>query len=223
MAVGFLRALILYPLVIFAVRLMGKRQIGELQPSELVVTIIISNIATLPLENQELPLLLGLVPVLTIVCLEVLMSYASLHCKPLRRLVTGSPQIVIRSGKIDQRALQALRFSLDDLMTALRTSGTFDLNEVQLAIVETNGTVSIYPKPAFQPVTCGDLHCGGGNANPPEVLVADGRISHEGMKATGFTREKLTNLLMKHKISVKDVFLLTVNEQGISSLIRKEP
>lgn len=222
MVVSFVRALILYPVVIFAVRLMGKRQIGELQPSELVVTILISNIATLPLENQELPLLLGLVTVLTLVSFEVLMSYAALRCKRLRRLVSGSPQILIRNGTIDQQAMAELRFSLDDLMTALRSGGTFDLSEVQMAIVETNGTVSIYKKPQFQPVTCDDMHVKGGSANPPEVLVADGCMSQEGMAAAGYSQEKLSVLLRKKKVQLSEVFLLTVDENGVPNLIRKE-
>ncbi|MBR3679348.1 MAG: DUF421 domain-containing protein [Oscillospiraceae bacterium] len=222
MIVGFLRALILYLTVIFSVRLMGKRQIGELQPSELVVTILISNITTLPLENQEFPLLPGLVTVLTIVCAEVLLSYASLHNKRLRRLISGSPQLVIRNGEIDQQAMANLRFSLDDLMTALRTGGTFDVTEVQSAIVETNGTVSVYLKPEFRPVTCGDMECVGEDTNPPEVLVADGRVSREGMAAAGFSDSMLEKLLKKKKMTVADIFLLTVDGNGVKCLVRKD-
>lgn len=222
MLVGFLRALILYPVVIFAVRLMGKRQIGELQPSELVVTILISNITTLPLENQEIPLLLGLMTVLTIVCFEVLLSYGTLRWKRLRRIITGSPQTVIQNGKINQQAMADLRFSLEDLMTALRSGGTFDIAEVQYAVVETNGAVSIYPKPQYQPVTCGDLHCGGSGGDPPEVLIADGCISQEGMRAAGFSEQMLSALLKRKHLAAKDIFLLTVDADGVKCLVKKE-
>lgn len=222
MIVSFLRALILYPVVIFAVRLMGKRQIGELQPTELVVTILISNIATLPLENQELPLLHGLITVLSLVCFEVLMSFWTLRSRKMRRLVSGKPQIIIRDGKILQSAMAELRLSLEDLMTALRGNQIFDVSQVQFAIVETNGSVSVFPKQAYQPVTCGDLQISGSTVNPPEILIADGCISREGMRAAGYPREKLKNLLKKKQLKPSDVFLLTVSENGIEQLIRKE-
>ena len=120
-----IRSLILYALVIFSVRLMGKRQLGELQPSELVITILVSNIATLSLEDTEIPLLHGILPILLLVCFEVLVSWLTLKSVRMRRLVSGSPQVIIRGGVIDQQKLHELRFSLDDLMTSLRTAGIF--------------------------------------------------------------------------------------------------
>lgn len=217
-----LRATVLYPVVIFAVRLMGKRQIGELQPAELVITILISNMATLPLEDQNLPLLMGVVPVLVLVSYEVLMSWASLRWRGLRRLISGSPKIIIRDGEIDQQVMKSLRFSLDDLMTALRTGGVFDVTEVQLAVVETNGTVSVYQKTEYQPAAKGDLKTGLQAQRPPEVLIADGCISPEGMAAAGYTRPKLAALLKNHRTEAHEVFLLTVNEQGLHCLVKKE-
>ena len=176
MLVSFLRVLILYPVVVFGIRLMGKRQLGELQPTELVVTILISNIATLPLEDQNLPLLMSIVPMLLLVCFEVLLSWGVLKSRRLRHLLSGSPQVIIRGGKINREIMQALRFSLDDLMTALRGSGVFDITEVQLAVVETNGKVSVYQKAPARPVTCADLQLRPDAKDPPEVLIADGCI-----------------------------------------------
>ncbi len=222
MLVCFLRVWILYPLVIFAVRLMGKRQIGELQPTELVVTILISNLATLPLENQDLPLLTGIVPVLTVVCFEVMLSWGSLRWKGLRRLLSGSPQIIIRDGKLDQQAMRRLRFSLDDLMAALRAKDVFDLTQVQFAIVETDGSVSVYPKADCQPVVCSDLGLAGASSNPPEVLIADGSISREGMASAGLCSEQLDAMLAKEQLSASEIFLLTVDAQGLHCCIRKE-
>ena len=217
-----LREAVLYPVVIFAVRLMGKRQIGELQPAELVITILISNMATLPLEDQNLPLLMGVVPVLVLVSFEVLMSWASLRWRGLRRLISGSPKIIIRDGRIDQQVMKSLRFSLDDLMTALRTGGVFDVTEVQLAVVETNGTVSIYQKTEYQPAEKGDLQKGIRPDRPPEVLIADGCISPEGMAAAGYTRQKLAAILKKHRVEADEVFLLTVKENDVHCLVKKE-
>ena len=218
----FWRVLILYPLVICGIRLMGKRQIGEMQPNELVITILISNIATLPLEDQNLPLLMSVSPMLLLICFEVLLSWGVLKQRGLRHLVAGGPQVIIRSGKIDRKIMEELRFSLDDLMTALRTNGVFDLREVQLAVVETNGNVSVYQKAEARPVNCGDLKIPVQPADPPEVLIADGCISKEGLTASPFTEKKLLQILRQKKLRPEDVFLLTADASGICTLIPKE-
>lgn len=219
---SFLRVLILYPIVVFGVRLMGKRQIGELQPTELVVTILISNIATLPLEERDLPLLMGIVPMLSLIAFEVLLSWGVLHSRALRRLLSGSPQIIIRDGEIDRNKMEELRFTLDDLMTALRGNGIFDVSEVQLAVVETNGSVSAYQKATARPVTCGDLRLSVQSENPPDVLIADGCISREGMQAAGLTEQKLRHMLQAQKLRPEQIFLLTADSGGIKTLVRKE-
>lgn len=222
MLVSFLRVLILYPIVVFGIRLMGKRQLGELQPTELVVTILISNIATLPLEDQNLPLLMSIVPMLLLVCFEVLLSWGVLKSRRLRHLLSGSPQVVIRSGKIDRQIMRELRFTLDDLMTALRGCGVFDITEVQLAVVETNGKVSVYQKADARTVTCADLGLHPASSDPPEVLIADGCISREGMQAAGWTDAQLHKALRQQQLSAADVFLLTADANGLRCLIRKE-
>ena len=146
MLIIFLRAFILYVLVIFSVRLMGKRQIGELQPSELVITILVSNIATLPIEDINLPILTGIIPIVSLVCFDVIMSSVTLKFKKVRRIVSGNPRIIVINGKIDQVAMKQLRYSLDDLMESLREQGIFDITEVQYAIVETTGKISVLQK-----------------------------------------------------------------------------
>ena len=156
MSVILIRSLILYVLVIFAVRLMGKRQLGELQPSELVITILVSNIATLPLEDSGIPLIVGITPILSLVCFEVIVSWINLRCINIRKIISGSPKIIISNGKVDPHVLRQLRFSVDDLMTALRGKDIFDISEVQFAVVETTGQVSVMKKqpldtPARQP------------------------------------------------------------------------
>lgn len=153
MTVIFIRTLLLYLLMTAAVRLMGKRQVGELQPLELVVTIIISNIASLPLEHPSIPLFISVVPVLTLVALEVVMSAVTLKCRRLRRMVSGSPIAVIYDGQILQDRLEELRFSVDDLMEELRSQSIFDLADVQVAIAETNGKLSICKRPEAETLT----------------------------------------------------------------------
>lgn len=222
MAIGFLRALILYMIVIFSVRLMGKRQIGELQPSELVITILVSNIATLPLEDFSIPLMMGIVPILSLVCFEVLMSWGTLKWRRLRRIVSGSPKIIVRDGKIDQHVLRELRFSLDDLMTSLRGSGVFDVAEVQFAIVETTGSISVYPKFYARPMTNEDAGKHGTDENPPDVIITDGVVIEHGLNAAGLSERWLERLLQKKQLRVQDVFLLTARSTSDYHLIRKE-
>ena len=152
MLVTFFRTLILYVVIVFGVRLMGKRQLGELQPSELVVTILISNIATLPIEEVETPLFSGLLPILSLVTFEVIISAINLHSRRMRRVFSGSPVVVIKNGEIDQKKLQELRFSIDDLMAQLRQNQIFALDEVDFAVVETTGKLSVYQKYGARPL-----------------------------------------------------------------------
>lgn len=222
MVIIFLRSIILYALVIFSIRLMGKRQIGELQPTELVITILISNIATLPLEDMETPLVVGVVPILSLVCFDVLMSYATLKSKKLRRAVTGSAKIIIRDGKIDQKVLRDLRFSADDLLTAIRSQNIFNINEVQFAIVETNGNISVYQKKSDQPVTNKDINIQADLNNPPDIIISEGVLCENGLNASGLGREWLSNILKKNVVDIKDVFLLTADSNGDYTLIERD-
>lgn len=139
MTVNFLRTMILYIVIVVAVRIMGKRQLGELSPTELVITILISNIATLPIEDTNIPLTAGLVSIFTLVACEVLVSGILLKSPKMRKIVSGSPRVLIRDGVIDQKQLSDLRLSIDDLTAQLRGQGCFDINQVAFAVVETTG------------------------------------------------------------------------------------
>jgi len=143
MSIIIIRTLMIYITVIFAVRLMGKRQIGQMQPAELVITILISNIATLALESTDLPLLNGLIPILFLVSFDVLMSVAMMRSQKFRRLISGSPQTVISQGQTDQHKLKDLRITEEDLRESLREQGIFNINDVKYAIIETNGKLSV--------------------------------------------------------------------------------
>ncbi len=209
MTIILIRTLILYALVIFAVRLMGKRQIGELQPSELVVTILISNIATFSLEDTDIPLLQGMLPVLALVCFEVLSSWCSLRFPGFRRLVCGSPQVIIRDGVIDQQMLRKLRFSPDDLMASLRTAGVFSMEDVQYAVAETNGTVSVLQKAD----AAGD---------PPRMLIADGMLREQALHEAGLDRTYVEQTLRRKGLHIKDIFLMTADAKKHCTIIRKE-
>lgn len=222
MSVVLLRSLILYAVVIFAVRLMGKRQLGELQPSELVITILVSNIATLPLEDVNLPLLVGLTPILALVCYEVIMSWISLKSPKMRKIISGSPKIVISKGVIDSRVLRELRLSVDDLMMSLRTNGVFKLEEVQYAIVETTGNVSVMKKSGAETPTRNDMGIPVTSEDPPIVVISDGRIIGRSAKAAGMDIKQINSILKKKNLEVSDVFIMTADSSGAYFIAEKK-
>ena len=222
MSVVFLRAVILYILLIFSVRLMGKRQIGELQPSELAITILISNIATLPVEDTGMPLLTGIIPIITLACLDVIMSWLGIKSRFIRRCTCGKPVIIINNGKLDQKSMRSIRFTIDDLAASLRGQGIFDISEVQFAVVETTGNLSVYQKYSGRNVTNGDMKLNGKDENPPEVVIADGECVTESMNRIGIDRKWIENTLKKEKTDIGNVFLMSVSPDKKYTVIKNE-
>lgn len=218
----YIRAVLLYIVIIFCVRLMGKRQLGELQPSELVVTIMLSNIATLPIEDVNIPLAMGLIPILTIVCLDVFFSYLTMKSGAVRRLLCGSPKVLISDGKLDQNAMRRLRFTVDDLFEALRAQQVFDISQVQLAMVETTGQISVYVKKEFQPVTLGDLGEQEDDGDPPVVLIEDGVLVRGALSRVKRDGKWLKRTLAKEGVTEQDVFIMTCDGSGKTTVLKKE-
>lgn len=222
MTIVFIRAAILYAAVIAAVRLMGKRQIGELQPSELAITILISNIATLPVEDPTIPLITGLVPIFTLAALDVIVGYVSLNSWRLRRILCGKPVIIISGGVIDQQKLKELRFTIDDLMEALRSYGIFDISEVQFAVVETTGALSVYQKTKNRPAEKQDLGIASSPDDPPVIVVQDGVLIPEALKRSAIGEGRFSGILSSEKLKISDIFIMSVDVSGGYSIIRKE-
>ncbi|MGN1133577.1 MAG: DUF421 domain-containing protein [Oscillospiraceae bacterium] len=222
MLIVFFRSVILYILIIFAMRFMGKRQLGELQPSELVITILMSNIATLPIEDTNIPMIMGVVPIFTLVCLDVFMSHLTLVSRKFRKVVSGSPKIIISNGKVDQKQMKNLRLTIDDLMEALRSQQIFDITEVQLATVETTGAISVYQKCEYQPCTPDVMNIKTQNSNPPQLIIDDGEIANEALDFLGLDNKWLESVLKKEKCKTEDVFIMTANDSKEYTLIRKE-
>ena len=214
MSVILIRSLMLYVLVIFAVRLMGKRQLGELQPSELVITILVSNIATLPIEDVNIPMIVGITPILALVSFEVIVSWLDLRSPKLRKLISGCPKIIIRDGKIDRSILRELRFSADDLLMALRNKDIFDIDEVQFAIVETTGSVSVMKKQWAETPTRSDMKIAAECADPPLLIIADGRFISEAMDTLHLSRSTVETLLKACGLTVHEVFIMTADSGG---------
>lgn len=214
LSIVLIRSLILYILVIISVRLMGKRQLGELQPSELVITILVSNIATLPIENLDIPLIVGMTPILSLVCFEVIVSWINLRFPKLRRAISGTPKIIIRGGKIDENVLKELRFSVDDLMMALRGSDIFNIEDVQYAIVETTGSLSVMKKQSIESPTRDDLNIRYRNNDPPQVVISDGEVISKALKPMGYDTEYLVRILKEQNLRISDVFIMTSDSCG---------
>lgn len=224
MLVTFLRTLILYVVIVFGVRLMGKRQLGELQPSELVVTILISNIATLPIEEVETPLFSGLLPILSLVVFEVIISAVNLRCRWLRRIFSGSPVVVIRGGEIDQKKLRELRFSVDDLMAQLRQDQIFAVEDVDFAVVETTGKLSVYQKYSARTLTPGTLQMPDQpdqNA-PPLVVVSDGHVYTDYLSLCGKDMTWLGEIAASRRTEIRDIFLMTLDRTGKYYMVKRE-
>ncbi len=222
MVIVLIRAVLLYAVIVFCIRLMGKKQLGELQPSELVVTIMLSNIATLPIEDVNIPLTMGLIPILTIVCIDVFFSQLSLRSRLVRRILCGTPKVIISEGKLDQSAMRKLRFTIDDLYEALRSQQVFDISDVQLAVVETTGQISVYVKKESQPITASDIGIKAESSDPPLLIVEDGKIAENAFSKINADRKWLDGVLKKEKLSIDDIFIMTCDRQKNYTLIKKE-
>lgn len=221
MTVSFIRAVILYIAVMAAVRIMGKRQIGELQPSELVITIILGDLASVPMQNTGIPLLNGIVPIITLVVLEVGISVLSMKSKRVRRILSGRPSVIIRDGEVDYRELKYLRFSADDLMEELRGKDIVNIDDVQLAIVDTNGEVCIVPKAGKRPLTPDDI----GLAPPEEelwyTLVSDGKIISANLKKIGKSEKWLQGEVKKQNSDIKNILIAAATKSGTLTIKEK--
>lgn len=216
MLIIVIRTLILYAVVILSLRIMGKRQIGELQPSELVVAIMISDLATVPMESVNITLLTGIIPVLTLILAEVILSYVGLKNRTIRKLVVGSPSVIIYKGRINENELERVRFSLDDLLEELRLNGCFDISDVEAAILETSGKLSLIPRDNARAATVQDLQLKNVRREGlPCTVITDGKLNEYELRRSEKKREEIDREIKKaggNKIS--DVLILSVNAQG---------
>lgn len=222
MAIVLIRAILLYIVIALCLRLMGKRQLGELQPSELVVTILISNIAAIPVEDSSVPMIMGVVPIVTLVCLDVIVSGIMLKSTKMRKLIIGSPRIIISEGKILQNEMKRLRYTVDDLMESMRNEQIFDVSQIHYAIVETTGKINFLLKKDCQPAEKQDVNAGGSTENPPSVIIRDGIRDNEQMRLLGLGEKWLTKTLREKNLSEKDVFLMTADKNGKFGIVEKE-
>ena len=223
MAIAFLRTVILYLLIIAGIRLMGKRQVGELEPSELVLDLIIADLAAVPMQDFGTPLLAGIVPILTLLSITMILSVLTMKSVKFRALICGQPSIILKNGKPLQREMARNRFTLDELMEELRLQGIVDLSTVKYAILETNGRVSVLLNSDQLPVTAAQMECKTTEPGLPTILINDGRLLTRNMKFRGLNEVWLEKQLHAHHIRrAEQVFLLTVDEENRVCLFPKE-
>ena len=222
MAIVAIRTAVIYAVLVAAMRVMGKRQLSDLTPSELVVTLLIADMAAIAMEDTGSSLFSGLIPIAVLVSLELLLSGAMLKFPFIERLMGGRAVVIINNGQLDQQAMRRLRLSIDDVLAALRQQGVFNPAQVQYAMVETGGQISLSLKPSERPVTCGDMHLSPPDDDTPFLVVSDGKIIPFGLAMSTKTTAWLHRTLREHNCPLDQVFLLTADSGGRTYLVRKE-
>ena len=206
----FWRTVIVYAFLVVAMRVGGKRQIGELQLSELVTALLLSELAVIPIGDESLPLLYAVIPILTVISLEIIITFAVTKSQLLKKLFDGRPSFIIKKGTLDQTELARLRMSVEELIAEARQKDICDLSDIQYAILEQNGKLSVFPKSAP------DAERGSAHA-----LIVDGNISDQNLALAGISRKTLQSALQASRIPLEDVFLFSINDGGEENLLLK--
>lgn len=223
MATAFTRTVLIYLLLIVGIRLMGKRQVGELEPSELVLALLISDLAAVPMQDFGVPLIDGVVPIITLLSITMILSVIVMKDIRLRKLLCGTPTIVVKDGKLLPREMNRVRMSIDELTEELRLQGVTDFQTVKYAILETSGQVSVLLYQNEQPATAAQLRANPVETGLPVVLISDGRLMEEHLKRRGLEERWLEKQLDKYGFKrYQDVFLMTIDEQDQVYIVPKE-
>ena len=222
MIISYIRTILLYAVLIMVIRLMGKRQIGQMEPAEFVVTMLVANLAAIPMQDSAIPLFSGLVPILTVLGMELVLSALALRSIRFRKFLCGKPVILIENGNILQENLRKTRVTLDELTGHLREKDVLDLRAVQYAILETNGNLSVFPFPKERPATCKEAGIQAKKQYLPLTIVSDGRVLSDNLQKAGKDGLWLKKTLQKENADLDDVWLLTVDSGDNVIFYRKE-
>ena len=215
MIVVFIRTIILYTIVIIIMRMMGKRQIGQLQPFELVIAIMISDLASIPMQDIGIPLLYGIIPIVTMLFIQVLLSYIQLKSELFRKILCGKPSLLIKNGEIQMKELRNQRLNLNDLMEELRINGYFNLEDIQYAVLETSGQISIIAKTPKETITKEDIGIETAQETLPITLVLDGKIQEQNLEILKKDKKWLFSLFKKNNINnEKELIAAVLDSKG---------
>lgn len=222
MATVLLRATIIYILLIAAIRLTGKRQIGDLQVSELIITFMISELATVPIQDISIPIAYSIFPIILLLCYEVIISFLITKSKVLKKLFAGNPSILIKKGKLNQKELAKSRLGINEFLGELRIKNVSDISQVDYAILEQDGQLSVFLKSDYQPATLEDLKISKVNEGIGHAIIVDGDINESNLKYAQKSIAWLNKYLISHKLNIKDIFLFTINDKNDINIIMKE-
>lgn len=222
MILSYLRTIVLYCVLIAVIRMMGKRQIGQMEASEFVVAMLIADLASIPMQDAGIPLLSGLVPLITVLGLELVLSHLSLKSIWFRKLLCGKPVILVENGNVLQGNLRKTRVTLDELTGHLREKDVLDLQDVQYAILETNGNLSVFPYPGQKPASAADAGIATKKQYLPLTVISDGKLLKNNLKKAGKDMAWLQKILKKRRVSVADTWLLTVDGADNVVFYRKD-
>ena len=222
MILSYVRTLILYLVLVAAIRLMGKRQIGQMEPSEFVVTMLVANLAAIPMQEEGIPLFTGVIPILTVLGVELVLSALSLRSVGFRKLLCGKPVILIENGNILQENLRKTRITLDELTGHLREKDVLDLQVVQYAILETNGNLSVFPYPKEKPASAKDAGIQAGRQSLPITVISDGKLLQENLAKAKKDTRWVQRVLRENRAELQDTWLLTVDGCDRIYFCRKE-
>ena len=215
MFIVFLRVLFIYATVLIFLRLMGKRQIGEMQPYEVVITVIIADLATLPMSDTNIPLLNGILPLAILVLIHYILTLLTRKSINIRRLMSGKPVIVISPKGIEYQALKDLNMCIDDLLEMIRQSNYYSFEQVLYGIIETNGKLSVIPTSSNAPATAKDVNAINPPAQLPHIIVSDGKLIKNALKSSIADNKTFSKLLQKLNIkSIKDLIILSIDDDG---------
>ena len=222
MILSYFRTIFLYLVLIVVIRLMGKRQIGQMEPAEFVVTMLVANLAAIPMQDGGIPLYSGVVPILTVLGVELVLSALALHSVKVRRLLCGKPVILIENGNILQENLRRTRVTLDELTGHLREKDVLDLQAVQYAILETNGNLSVFPYPKEKPASAKDAGIQARKQYLPVTIISDGQLLTDNLQKAKKDTHWVQRVLKEHDADIADTWLLTVDGGDKIVFYRKE-
>lgn len=222
MILSYVRTIVLYLVLIAVVRMMGKRQIGQMEPSEFVVTMLVANLAAIPMQDGGIPLFSGFVPIVTVLGVELVLSALSMKSVPLRKVLCGKPVILVENGNILQKNLKKTRVTLDELTGHLREKDVLDLQAVQYAILETNGNLSVFPYPKERPATAGEAGVQVRTQSLPITIISDGALLDQNLQKAKKDENWVKRVLEERQATVKETWLLTVDGNEKIVFYRKE-
>ncbi len=222
MVIILIRTVIIYTSLLIAMRIMGKRQIGQLDVSDLITTLLISEIAALPIENPDIPIIYSIIPLITLLTFEVASSTILSRSQFMKSIFTPRPSFLIKDGKIDQKTLQKNRISIDELISNLRQQSIYDIREVKYAIIEQDGQISVVPKIEYRQPNLKDLKIKSPESGIIHIVIANGKINKHGLSVINKKEEWLSAEISKRGLFISEIFLMTVNDIGEIEITKKE-